>query len=341
MGIKSKIEKKIPSLQIGEVILEKINNMSLQINKLQKDVANLDYKNEYLFWLTQSLGQKADVDTKKEIFRQMPKATGKTRIIQLAAVYIMKRMKEICDANGLHFFLMYGTLLGACRHGGFIPWDNDVDVGMTRKDYEKFKAILENDKELAVNNYYDVAWNMKFIKVKLRESNIFYIDIFLFDEIDANESNCKQLWQQTQVLSEEYTRRLGEIFANAGCSKESQKTEQIPEIEAQVEALEQEMFGKSEEYGHGDALCIGIDVPGFCRRSMRKLVLKSDVYPLIRDTLAFEGVYFDVVKNYEQNLSDIYGDFWSLPKDIHVPHEAEFENMQQADVDLLKQKGII
>ncbi len=51
---------------------------------------------------------------------------------------------EFCKENGLSYFALGGTALGAERHKGFIPWDDDVDVGMPRRDYEKLKALVEN-----------------------------------------------------------------------------------------------------------------------------------------------------------------------------------------------------
>lgn len=59
------------------------------------------------------------------------------REIQLAELGILKNFIKVCDKNKLTYWLYAGTALGAARHKGFIPWDDDIDVIMPRPDYEK------------------------------------------------------------------------------------------------------------------------------------------------------------------------------------------------------------
>lgn len=65
---------------------------------------------------------------------------GETRLrqCQMVMLRMLKILHYLCEKHGIHYFLVGGSLLGAVRHKGFIPWDDDLDVGMTRSEYEKF-----------------------------------------------------------------------------------------------------------------------------------------------------------------------------------------------------------
>lgn len=63
------------------------------------------------------------------------------RKVQLEQLEIAKEIRRVCEENDIRYFLAYGTMLGAVRHQGFIPWDDDMDMGMVRSEYEKFCRI--------------------------------------------------------------------------------------------------------------------------------------------------------------------------------------------------------
>jgi lipopolysaccharide cholinephosphotransferase len=65
----------------------------------------------------------------------------KNRTLQLIGLNLLTKFIEICDKHNLRYYIIGGSLIGVLRHKGFIPWDDDIDVGMPRKDYEKFLSI--------------------------------------------------------------------------------------------------------------------------------------------------------------------------------------------------------
>ena len=62
---------------------------------------------------------------------------------QMRLVEVLQKFAEICKEHDINWWLCSGTLLGAVRHGGFIPWDDDIDVSMLPKDYRKFVKVMK------------------------------------------------------------------------------------------------------------------------------------------------------------------------------------------------------
>lgn len=58
-----------------------------------------------------------------------------------AQIAVLEDIEKICRKHNIHYQADYGTLIGAIRHGGFIPWDDDMDISMLRKDYDKFNQV--------------------------------------------------------------------------------------------------------------------------------------------------------------------------------------------------------
>lgn len=136
---------------------------------------------------------------------------GKIKRIQALEVKVLQEIDRICRENGIQYFLAGGTLLGAVRAGKAIPWDDDLDIGMLREDFEKFRKVCP--KELAPEYSYSSTFNSSgshytidkvrldgtYFSTNYSNKNEFkdgiFIDILVYDKT----SNCK-LFQKLHSL---------------------------------------------------------------------------------------------------------------------------------------------
>lgn len=124
---------------------------------------------------------------------------GKLERIRKLELEIMEDIDKICKENDIKYFLVGGTLLGAARHQGFIPWDDDMDIGMLREDYDKFRKVCPESlrPHLSYQSYIDEPTShYVFDKVRLKDTyfstkfsnryddiqNGIFIDVLVFDK---------------------------------------------------------------------------------------------------------------------------------------------------------------
>ena len=94
---------------------------------------------------------------------------------------VLTEIDKVCKKHGIKWFADYGTLLGAVRHGGFIPWDDDMDICMPREDYDRFNEIAKDElpEGFYVLNVHDALDFDDMITRVNNESKINYTKIFL------------------------------------------------------------------------------------------------------------------------------------------------------------------
>lgn len=136
------------------------------------------------------------------------------REIQMAEFAILKKFDEICRKNSFRYYLCFGTLIGAVRHKGFIPWDDDIDVVMPRLDYDKFVEFCKNNREelgpymcenytLEKNFIYPITRvcdNRYLVHYENREEHNFglFIDVYPFDGCGNTKEESIQIWKSMQ-----------------------------------------------------------------------------------------------------------------------------------------------
>lgn len=127
---------------------------------------------------------------------------------------ILDYVTSFCDENDIHYFLDGGTLLGAIRHKGYIPWDDDIDIGMLREDYEKM-IFLFNQKASSLYTFEcyetDKSFYLPFGKVIKNNTELYEpdekgnkiginIDVFVYDNAPNNPCINKHQFQRRDIL---------------------------------------------------------------------------------------------------------------------------------------------
>lgn len=338
MRFKSFIKKLIPGYRMLDVFNAEAKRMAESIDSLKEQIRDLNDKNEYLFWLSQHNEAERDSDTKKRVFLNMPKATGRLREVQLAESFLLKRLKKVCDDNHLSFALDAGTLLGAVRHHGFIPWDDDIDVLMFREDAMKLFDLLKEDDFLSIGLYYRRSGD-HIIKIKYKQTDTIFIDIFCLDRIDCDPSNREERWRLTQEAAHRYEAAvIKELEPSFAAFKPNGIPTLIPCIDEAANRLYDEIIKELPFYGHGDYVCESI-YNGFAFR--HGIYGIEDCCPFLKDALEFEGEKYDVFPDYLGRLQFMYGDIWTIPARINPHHFFEIEDGLDRDIALLKKSGVI
>ena len=234
----------------------------------------------------------------------------------------------VCERLHLRYYLMGGTLLGAVRHQGFIPWDDDIDVGMPREDYEVF---LSRGQEYMPNHLFiqsifsDAEYPMCFAKIRNSETTFIetsvhhlkmnhgvYIDIFPLDYYPDDEAERKRFDKKKSV----YDRRILSVFNFSDKKRFTTRglscllKLRYPSVKAVVhkrESLYRSVRKSSMIANHGGAWG-------------KKEIMPLDWYGE-GALLMFEGMKVSAPTQYHNWLTQVYGDYMQLPPvDKRVSH---------------------
>ena len=139
------------------------------------------------------------------------------RDVQDKILYVMKFIDKVCRDNNIVYYIMGGTALGAVRHGGFIPWDDDLDIFMTPENYNKFTKVFNslNSQEFVLQEWKTTENYLEYAKVRLNGTTFIeecykdrkdmhhgiYVDIMILHKCPENKFIQKLLYYKCKYVT--------------------------------------------------------------------------------------------------------------------------------------------
>lgn len=245
-------------------------------------------------------------DTLQNELRERYNPDGSTlRKQQLRMLEMLQYIDAVCTKHGIRYWLCSGTLLGAVRHGGFIPWDDDMDIEMLRGDYEKFVKVMlleKNEKYALQTHETDATYFFPYGKLRDLHSCL--------KEVHSTDSDYKYRGIFVDIFVLESSSSLFLAKMSRTILFKTQRILKIPNVLGKL------MYASLHEilfpiFSFVSAICAN----GRLRHVHGSYFLRprymDDIFPLRK--LDFEGKSFWVPSNYDHYLNLIYGDYMTLP----------------------------
>ncbi len=251
---------------------------------------------------------------------KVPPARGKLRLLQKVDLLLLRLFHAFCQRNGFTYMLAYGTLLGARRHGGFVPWDDDIDTFVLEEEYQQIIDKLEEEIRGTDFCLYGVD-KCRLDDTTLRISHRFVpqvnLDIFYLLGSAVEHANRKSLYPEFKKLQAKYLSRYRWHISQT-------------ENRTKISDCRNEGDGNLRELIKGcssaDARTLWPDIINNACAYAR-----DDMLPTSKVT--FEGYEFCAPNNIEAYLKEEYGDWMSFPSRFDH-HGSEFLDFK--DEDMLK-----
>ncbi|MDY2981711.1 MAG: LicD family protein [Fusobacterium sp.] len=258
----------------------------------------------------------------RESFKKRETQKNDLKGMQFVALEILKEFDKICRRNGIEYWLTDGTLLGAVRHKGFIPWDDDIDVCVKNDDMEKLKECLEKELPYHLNIYrfekdVDIFYKIfdKYSKISYQNEDGLgiWIDIFpmsyvkkdeKINKIIKNSPKKRNIPKEKKWLNfrEKFTWSILNLF---NIKSREENIEKYYEIISQKEQ-DSYLYMKGKMWWH--------------------MYKKDLIFPL--KEIEFEGYKFLCPNNFHQYLTSYYGDYMKLPPlEKRIPLHSEKVNI--------------
>ena len=249
-----------------------------------------------------------------------PKASGIYRKYQIANTKLLSIFDYICKRHNIEYWLDFGTCLGAYRHKGFIPWDDDIDIGMKRNNYNKIINILKSELPEGFlvdegQSYCDYA-----ITRIIYKNSAIQLDIFPYDtyyKCEVSEYEEQQLEDKISELNHHFYKKYLKNISDKKFFPREELAKMIKKylLRGNTEIKDGIMLrGLEFNYSHND----------------KKVYKNNIIYPL--SSCEFEGKKFPIPGKIEKFLELNYGNFMDFPLNIDFHRDIQ-NRVYNIDID--------
>lgn len=243
------------------------------------------------------------------------------RQAQLIMLRLLKVIDHICRDNNIEYWLDGGTLLGAIRHKGFIPWDDDIDIAMMRDDFKRFMQVVNDylPEDMVMQTpesdpgYFKLATSYKvrdtksfFLEEKEDGTEPYHlgvwVDIFVYDHLPDS--------RQKRSIYKYFAKKIFKLKRAKHSVEKNYHGYYLYRFIAQF--LSMEVLDKITNYFIVKSNTIYSELIGFgYDSSLKRIYEKEKFFPLIE--VEFEGISFFAPNDYDYYLNETYGDYMQLP----------------------------
>ena len=260
--------------------------------------------------------------------------------LQTKLLQMLKWFDEYCEKNGIHYYLAGGTMLGAVRHNGFIPWDDDIDLILPREDYEKLLSLFTEKQDkyaLEAPSSKDKRFLYSYAKlydttttlvenVRYKCKRGIYIDIFPLDGVGNTPEECEKHFARVDktnmfLMTRTCAIRKGRSFYKNLFIIISRL---IPNFIVNNKKLAKKVDRLASQKSFEESAYVA-NFMGAYRK--KEIFNKSFLGEPTR--YRFEDIYVNGVEHYDEYLTHIYGDWRKLP-----PAEKQVSHHDYIQMDL-------
>lgn len=247
---------------------------------------------------------------------------------------MLKAIDLFCKQNNIKYSLAYGTLLGAIRHQGYIPWDDDLDIMLLREDYTKFLRDFQHETYSVISPSNNIDYSLPYAKVFDRRTIIneyadikctygVNIDVFPVDNAPNCPKELKKFLKKKDCLNKQHILKILKISKNRNLIKNLAIL--FGHIILSFKSLRKIVMGMdilSSKYRSNTGCKLkGIIAPNDNRREELLPSECFDSYTNVR----FEGIEVMAIEKFDEYLKATYGDYMQLPpKEKRISHH-QFE----------------